>query len=405
MSRREKRTSRARERPPRRSRGDGLLRRIIEHTVDGIVVVDADGAVCFANSAAERLFGRPREQLVSAPFGFPVADETAELDLPGDRVAEMRVVELVWEGRPALLASLRDVTERREAEETARRLFRERAARDAAEREQARLRDLSCELESALARLREEDRRKDQLMAMLGHELRNPLAAIDAGLAVLDAGDGDPALRKKMLAMMRRQVRRQAALLGGLLDVSSVVRGTLRLERRVVPLASIVEAAIEGCRDRRDERQRLEVRLPAEPLPVEADPQRLEQVVCNLLDNAIKFSPPDGPISLAVCRDGGEAVLEVSDQGAGIDPEMLQTIFEPFLQVPQEVSSPASGGLGIGLTLVQRLVELHGGSVSAQSAGRGKGSTFTVRLPLAGAGGGSSASSASGSLASPSLTA
>jgi signal transduction histidine kinase len=370
-----------RERARAEARGRRLLRRIIEHMADGIVVVDRGGDVRFANRAAERLLARPRAALVGLAFGFPVVDEMAELDLPGERVAEMRVVGIAWEGQRAWLASLRDVTERRQAEEAARRLWGERAAREAAEREQARLREVSEQLARAVERLREEDRRKDQLMAMLGHELRNPLAAIDSGLGVLEeGGTADAARLHQMLAMMRRQVRRQAALLDGLLDVSSIARGTLRLERRRLPLAEVVAAAAASCRDRLEGHQ-LVVRGPAGPLVVDVDGRRLEQVVCHLLDNAVKYSPPGGRIELVVRREDATAVIEVSDHGAGIAPEMQETIFEPFLQVPQEYSSPAAGGLGIGLALVKRLVELHGGAVAVSSRGLGQGSTFAVRLP------------------------
>lgn len=474
--------------------------RIIEATGDAIVVVDPEGTVRFANSAAEMLFGRRREELFGCPFGFPVVSgETTELDLPGGRVAEMRVVDLLWDGHSACLASLRDVTGRKEAEDAARRLWRERTAREESEKERRRLQELlarapaavlttrgpdhvcvfanpraaelvggrellglplaetlrelrgqgfleafdrvfqegasgaSPELELSLAspgqeggawrcvdvtwvplrqdghidgvmcfahdvteqvamrraleqtmeRLREEERRKDQFMAVLGHELRNPLAGIDGGLRLIEGGAA--ADREQWaLAMMRSQVRQLTSLLDDLLDVSSIARGKLELRRKVVPLAQLVEAATASTAARlADGEQRLIVSLPDEPLHVDADPRRVEQVLANLVVNASKYSDRGTEIRLEVRSDAEEAVIEVSDQGHGIDPQMIERIFEPFLQAPREDGGPLAGGLGIGLTLVRQLAELHGGSAVAHSAGLGHGSTFTIRLPLA----------------------
>jgi signal transduction histidine kinase/ActR/RegA family two-component response regulator len=368
------------------ARREAERERIIEGTGDAIVVVDGEGDVRFANSAAERLFGRPRAELLGCPFGFPVvAGETTELDLAGGRVAEMRVVDLWWAGAPAHLASLRDVTGRREAEKAERRLFRERAAREAAEREQARLRELSRQLEEAMAQLREEEGRKDHFMAVLGHELRNPLAGIDGGLQLLEAGvDGER--RQWVLQMMRNQVRQLTGLLDDLLDVSSIARGKLRLERRVVPLAEVVEAAAASVAGRfAGLGQRLRVDLPPAPLFVDGDPQRLVQVVANLLVNASKYSAPGSEVRLLARHRGGEVTIEVCDQGVGIVPEMIDKIFEPFVQAGGDHGRSAGGGLGIGLTLVRQLVERHGGAVVASSPGPGLGSTFVVRLPRAAA--------------------
>lgn len=475
--------------------------RIIEGTSDAIVVVDAEGTVRFVNSAAEALFSRRREQLRGSPFGFPVVSgETTELDLPGGRVAEMRVVDLLWDGGSACLASLRDITDRKEAEDAARRLWRERTAREESEKERRQLQELlarapaavltthgldhvcvfanpraaellgrrellglplaetlrelpgqgfleafdkafqegasgaSPELELSLAgepdvddgtsrcvditweplrhegridgvmcfahdvseqvstrralertmeRLREEERRKDQFMAVLGHELRNPLAGIDGGLRLIEGG-ADGERTQWALAMMRNQVRQLTGLLDDLLDVSSIARGKLALRRRVVPLVQLVEAAAASAAARlADCGQRLIVSLHDEPLQIDADPRRIEQVLANLLVNASKYSDPETEIRLEVRGDGGEAVIEVSDQGFGIDTQMIDRIFEPFLQAPRRDGRPMAGGLGIGLTLVRQLAELHGGSATARSAGPGFGSTFTIRLPLA----------------------
>jgi signal transduction histidine kinase/ActR/RegA family two-component response regulator len=480
---------------------DAERERIIEGTSDAIVVVNSEGTVRFVNSAAEALFGRGRKELLDTPFGFPVASgETTELDLSGGRVAEMRVVDLLWEGRSACLASLRDVTDRKEAEDAARRLWRERTAREASEKERRRLQELLARapaavltthgpahvcvfanpraaelvggrellglplaetlgelrgqgfleafetafrqgasganpelelsltsaagdegsawrcvdliwepllhdgqidgvmcfahdvseqvatrraLEQSMLRLREEERRKDQFMAVLGHELRNPLAGIDGGLRLLEGGV--PADREQWaLAMMRNQVRQLTGLLDDLLDVSSIARGKLELRRQVVPLARLVEAATASAAARlADSGQRLIVSVPDEPLHVDGDPRRVEQVVANLLGNASKYSDPGTEIRLEVRSEAEEAVIEVRDHGFGIDPLMIERIFEPFMQAPRGDGGPLAGGLGIGLTLVRQLTELHGGSAVAHSAGLGQGSTFTIRLPLA----------------------
>ena len=362
--------------------GDARLRRIIDAMADAVLVVDGDGVVQFANPAAGTLFGRPRREMTGTPFGFPlVGGGTTEVDLQQGRVAEMRVVDLSWEGRPAWLASLRDVTERKLAEEAERRLLRERTAREEAEKERQRLDLLHRELEAAMERLRAEEQRKDQFMAVLGHELRNPLAGIDGGLRLLQH---DRAGEKASwaLAMMRKQVSLLTSLLDDLLDVSRIARGKLELRRRRICLGRVVESAAAAVSPRIGERkQRLSIHLAGEPLAADADPERMEQVLSNLLVNASKFSKPGDEIRIELRRDGRELVLEVSDPGSGIPPDMLDQIFEPFIQGSQQ--SPLAGGLGIGLTLVKQLVELHGGSVSAASPGPGRGATFEVRLPAA----------------------
>jgi CheY-like chemotaxis protein len=179
-------------------------------------------------------------------------------------------------------------------------------------------------------------------------------------------------------------VRQLTGLLDDLLDVSSIARGKLELRRRVVPLGQLVEAAVAAAEARlRDAGQRLAVSLPERPLHVDGDPQRLVQVVTNLLVNASKYSGADTAVRLAAREEGGMAVVEVADEGVGIAADMLERIFEPFVQVSRADGRPLAGGLGIGLTLVRQLVELHGGTVEATSGGPGRGSTFTVRVPLA----------------------
>lgn len=237
------------------------------------------------------------------------------------------------------------------------------------------------ELEEAMKSLRAEEQRKDQFMAVLGHELRNPLAGIDGGLRLLQHGaTGDRA--SWALGMMRKQVNQLTSLMDDLLDVSRIARGKLELRRRPVSLTRVVESAVAAMSTRFEERQqRLSVHLRGDDLAAEVDPARIEQVVANLLNNASKFSSPGDEVRIELRREDHEILVEVADSGMGIDPEVIHQIFEPFSQGPQE--APLAGGLGIGLTLVKQLVELHGGSVSATSAGVGRGARFQVRLPAA----------------------
>ncbi|WP_438021853.1 GAF domain-containing protein [Sorangium sp. So ce233] len=232
--------------------------------------------------------------------------------------------------------------------------------------------------------LRDQDRRKDEFLATLAHELRNPLAPIRTGLEILHvAGSGEQA--RKILDMMERQVGHMVRMVDDLLDVSRITRGKVELRRERVDLRSVLNGALETSRPLIEAAaHELAVRLPAEPLLLDADPTRLAQVFANLLNNAAKYTPGGGVIRLAAQREGAGVVVRVVDNGVGIPADMLPKVFDMFTQVVRSIDR-AQGGLGIGLTLVRRLVELHGGTVHAESEGPGHGSTFTVRLPLAAA--------------------
>ncbi len=224
-------------------------------------------------------------------------------------------------------------------------------------------------------------RAKDEFLAMLGHELRNPLGALSNAVAVLDEIGWPRPEGARLGKIVRRQVRHLARLVDDLLDVSRVVAGRVSLERLTVDFREIVERALAVFRQSTlGAVHVLEVR--AEPAVVYADPTRLAQVVNNLLENAAKYTPDGGRIEVDLGVAGPEAVLRVSDSGIGIPAELLPHVFEPFTQERQRLDR-SRGGLGLGLTLVRRLVELHGGSVTAESAGPGRGSTFIVRLPVA----------------------
>ena len=232
------------------------------------------------------------------------------------------------------------------------------------------------------AEARDADRRKDEFLATLAHELRNPLAPIRNSLQILKMPRVDAATVERSRDMMERQVHHLVRLVDDLLDVSRVMRGKIELRRERVELATVVARAVETVQPLIEAQgHELSVRLPPESLLLDADPVRLAQVVGNLLTNAAKYTEPNGRIWLTAERDGDEAVLRVRDNGIGIAPDMLPRIFELFVQV-DHASTKAQGGLGIGLTLVKNLVEMHGGTVEARSDGLGKGSEFVVRLPL-----------------------
>lgn len=237
------------------------------------------------------------------------------------------------------------------------------------------------ELAAAAAALREADRAKDQFLAVLAHELRNPVAALMSGLDLLGRPRG--ASQADMIhAQMERMLFHLARLVEDLLDVSRISEGKVSLKSARIELQEVLRSGMEGSRHNIEAGgHSLKLDVPEEPIWLEADHTRLAQVVANLLNNAAKYTPAGGSIVLSARADGAEAQICVSDDGMGIPPEMQAHIFEIFTQVEHHLSR-AQGGLGIGLALVQRLVTLHGGSISVASDGPGKGSAFTVRLPL-----------------------
>jgi signal transduction histidine kinase len=288
---------------------------------------------------------------------------------------------------PLLERTLRYALQQSRHEEELRR------ARDELE---IRVEERTAELDRLNRELKEADRRKDEFLAMLSHELRNPLAPLRNALEVARVSK-DPAAIREAHEIMDRQVDHLIRLVDELLDVEGFTRGKLRLRREPVEIAPIVARAVEASRPMMDARRHLlEIDLPEVPVGLEADPLRLAQMLMNLLNNAAKYTPEGGRISLSVQLDGdsgeqttlpgvpcdsaGTVVMRVRDNGAGIPPEVLPRIFDLFAQAERTLDR-AEGGLGIGLTLVKRIVELHGGAVEAASDGPGNGSTFTVRLP------------------------
>ncbi len=242
----------------------------------------------------------------------------------------------------------------------------------------ARQRD---ELKSNADALKEADRRKDEFLAVLAHELRNPLAPIRYGLEIMRMSP-DKGASEEIRAMMERQVTHLVRLIDDLLDVSRVSRGKIELRRERVTIQTALQAAIESCKPLVESRHHtLSLEISDQPLWIDADLTRVAQVVSNLLNNAAKYTPEGGSIKLAAFEDAGDAVVAVSDNGVGISAEMLPRVFELFTQAESGVRR-SQGGLGIGLALAHQLVDMHEGSIGAASEGEDKGSMFTVRLPL-----------------------
>ena len=230
--------------------------------------------------------------------------------------------------------------------------------------------------------LAQANRRKTEFLATLAHELRNPLAPLSNGLHLMRMAATKPELLEKTRQMMERQIQHMVHLVDDLLDVARISTGKVELRRQRMDLRDVVATAVETSTSLIEGGgHKLTVEVPSQPMPMDADPTRIAQVISNLLNNAAKYTPEGGRIALKVWTEDMQAVLSVADTGIGIGPEAIDKVFEMFAQVPG--AGKPQGGLGIGLSLVQSLVALHGGSVSAASGGVGRGSTFTVRLPLA----------------------
>ncbi len=231
--------------------------------------------------------------------------------------------------------------------------------------------------------LKEADQRKDEFLATLAHELRNPLAPIRNALELIRIAGDDPQAVCQARGTMERQLAQMIRLVDDLLDVSRITRGTIELRKERVDVTTIVKNAIETSRPQFDQvGQRLRVNLPDEPIYIDADLMRMSQVFTNLLNNAAKYTEPKGRIELTVKRAGTHVAISVKDNGIGIPKASLDEIFDMFAQVDRRLER-AHGGLGIGLTIVKSLVEMHGGTVEAQSEGHGRGSEFIVRQPIA----------------------
>jgi signal transduction histidine kinase len=251
----------------------------------------------------------------------------------------------------------------------------------ALESEVVRGRALEIELKAKVELLAEVDRRKDEFLAMLGHELRNPLAPVSAALEVMRLRANDPQRVGNAREVVERQIAHMTRLVDDLLDVSRITRGQIELREESVALTALIERAVEVARPLIDERgHRLSLDVPDGPVVFRGDRSRLEQVLANLVSNAAKYTDVGGRIWLSAAVDRASVVISVRDNGEGLPPELRDRVFDLFVQGPG-TRSMARGGLGLGLTLVRQLVQLHGGTVDVRSEGPGKGSEFVVRLP------------------------
>lgn len=244
----------------------------------------------------------------------------------------------------------------------------------------------------------EQVRIRDDFLAMLSHELRNPLSGILGAAQLLRIENVNPVQKRHAQDILLRQGKHLTRIVDDLLDLARLARGKVRLEMRPVELASVVESVVDALRVAGRVEQQLSVRLV--PAWIRADRTRIEQVVGNLVTNALKYTPAQGHIEIALTADDGEACLTVRDSGVGIAPELMPTLFETFVQGAVALDR-AQGGLGIGLSLVRSLVTLHGGTITAASEGSGKGSTFTLRLPLRQAGDDAGAAGSTAAEAAP----
>jgi signal transduction histidine kinase len=248
-----------------------------------------------------------------------------------------------------------------------------------------RVKERTAELEASETALRLAASQKDEFIATLAHELRNPLAPLRTGLDVLMMRDKSPR-NARTLGSMDRQLQHMVRLIDDLLDISRVTRGVLELRKEPLDLAATVESTVDSVRPLFEKRQQALSLDLAPGLRVEADGTRLSQILTNLLTNAAKFTPDGGRVSIAAEGRGGRALIRVTDDGAGIPADQIQRVFEMFARVQRPGVSPQAG-LGIGLALARRLAEMHGGALTAASAGEGRGSTFTLELPIAAAAG------------------
>ena len=243
------------------------------------------------------------------------------------------------------------------------------------------------EVGALLAQRESELRMRDEFLAMLAHELRNPLAPMRNALYILDHRRIDDPIVGRNMKILARQVEHMVRMVDDLLDVSRLEHGKVALKTERLDLNRVVSAAVESCLPSVQARgHQVAVHFGAEAVPVDGDPVRLEQVVCNLVNNAAKFSVRPGDITVHTLVEGTHGLVRVTDRGVGFESSAAETLFAPFLQIGQTIDRRA-GGLGMGLTIVRRLVELHGGTVEAFSAGPGQGARFDVRIPLAAAGG------------------
>ena len=374
---------------------DHVYRSLVENMSEGALVIDAGGIILYCNKCFAGMVHTSLEKTIGARISdfIQLTDAEAftrliengrqgnskgEISLAAKNGGQRRILVSVSpipleDIRDACVVLMTDVTALRQAQEALER------ARDELE---AKVEERTRELLRANEILAEADRRKDEFLAMLAHELRNPLAPIRTATHVLRIVGAEASELQIPLAMIERQSQHLARLVDDLLDISRLTRGKITLRKEPIDLVSIIKQVVENCRSVADQHQHeVEVNLPPHSLIVEGDDVRLTQVFSNLLSNAIKYTPNGGAISITAAEADGEACIAVKDNGIGLSGDTLPHIFELFVQANQGLDR-ANGGLGIGLSLVKRLAEMHGGSVEGRSEGPGQGSEFVLRLPL-----------------------
>lgn len=364
-----------------RQRAERRFTLAIESAPSGMLMVDQEGKIVLVNSPAEKLFGYSRDELIG---------KAVEILVPERSQGQHPAFRAGFFGKPESrpMGAGRDLFGRRKDGtefpieiglnpiETDEGVLALSAIVDITERKQ-----LERELHLRLEELAAADRQKDEFLAMLAHELRNPLAPIRNALEILDLPTANEPMNKRARDMMRRQLQHLVRLVDDLLDVSRIITGHIELRKERFDLSAAVTRAVETAEPLIVARgHRLIVSTADEPISVWADLVRLSQVIANLLTNAAKYSPQPSCIWLSAQREGEDLVIRVKDEGMGIAPDMRERIFELFVQANSSAGR-TQGGLGIGLTLVRRLVQMHNGSVDAKSAGLGQGSEFVVRLP------------------------
>jgi PAS domain S-box-containing protein len=351
---------------------------------DGVIATDAQGRVTFMNELAEELTGWTQAEAAEANLAdvFSIRDEATRQPGPSP------VRQVLETGRVQDLANhtmllSRDGVER-SIDDSAAPIRDDRGEMRGVVmvfRDVTRRRRDEAERERLNQELRENDARKDEFLAMLAHELRNPLAAIGGAVAVAKRAGDDRGRVDWAMEVVGRQVKHLSRLIEDLLDVSRITRGKIDLRLGLIEASTLLESAVESVRPLVEQRgHTLEVAIDRGSLWMQADPTRFEQVVVNLLNNAAKYSEDGGRIEFSGSREGDEVVIVVRDRGFGISTEMLPRVFDLFIQGDRSLSR-SEGGLGIGLTVVKKLVDLHGGTVAVESEGPGRGSTFVVRMP------------------------
>ena len=358
-----------------------LLAAIVETSDDAIVSKSLDGRILSWNTGAVRLFGYTPAEAIGSSIMLIIQPERQDEEVDvlarlgrGERIDHYETVRVAKDGgRIEISLTISPVRDR-----TGRIVAASKVARDITARKRAEktLIDLN-------ERLREADRRKDEFLAVLAHELRNPLAPISNALQILRLSSELSPTGECSRAIMERQVNHLVRLVEDLLEVSRITRGKVELRRELVELVAVIGSAVETSRPLIEAAShQLAIAVSPEPILLEADPVRLAQVITNVLNNAAKYTNQGGQIWLTARRENGEALISIRDNGVGIRAEMLRRVFELFAQVDGTLDR-AQGGLGIGLTLAKNVVELHGGRIEAKSAGPGKGSEFIIHLPVA----------------------